>query len=114
MRLNDHLLMEQAYQFILEGKEPPCPCTVGKKCKKPKCPCTKCKKDKNKMMKEEMDVEGPDPLTDEEMQEAMALLNQYKDQTLTDSQVAQAFKELYLKKTQSRPTQDDMYHTSLS
>jgi hypothetical protein len=62
MRLNDHLLMEQAYQFILEGKEPPCPCTVGKKCKKPKCPCTKCKKDKNKMMKEMSDEDMADGL----------------------------------------------------
>jgi hypothetical protein len=60
MRTKDFLMLEAAYQAVLEAKEPPCPCTVGKECKKTKCPCTKCKKDKNKMMKEMSDEDMTD------------------------------------------------------
>jgi hypothetical protein len=115
MRLNDHLLMEQAYQFILEGKEPPCPCTVGKKCKKTKCPCTKCKKDKTKMMKEMSDEpEGGDALSDPQMQEAMAILNQYAQGDISNTEAAKMFKDLYEKGAGQGPTQDDQFYTSLS
>lgn len=63
MRTQDFILLEQAYQTVLEAKQTPCPCTVGKKCKKDECPCSKCKKAKakeEKMMKEmdEMPFEG--------------------------------------------------------
>jgi hypothetical protein len=113
MRTKDQLLLEQAYQNILEGKEAPCPCTVGKKCKKDKCPCTKCKKAKTKMMKEDQDgsVEGLDPLSDPQMQEAMAILQQYAQGDITNTEAAKMFKDLYEKGVQSGPTQDDMYYT---
>jgi hypothetical protein len=65
MRTKDYVAMEQLYQTILEGKETPCPCTVGKKCKKEDCPCPKCKKDK-KMMKETHEEESEEVESEEE------------------------------------------------
>ena len=114
MRTQDYILMEQAYVNILEGKETtPCPCTMNKKCKKDKCPCTKCKKSKAKMMKEEMDAEGPDPLSDPQMQEAMAILNQYAQGDISNTEAAKMFKDLYEKGAGHGPSQDDQYYTKL-
>lgn len=114
MRTKDYILMEQAYTNIMEGKEtPPCPCTVGKKCHKDKCPCTKCKKEKKgKMMKE--NEEGREPLSDPQMQEAMAILNQYAQGDISNTEAANMFKDLYEKGAGQGPTQDDQFYTKLS
>lgn len=114
MRTQDYILMEQAYVNILEGKEtPPCPCTVGKKCKKTKCPCTKCKKDKSKMMKEDNEEGSNDSLSDPQMQEAMAILNQYAQGDISNVEAANMFKDLYEKGAGHSPSQDDQYYTKL-
>lgn len=52
MRTKDFLMLEAAYQAVVEAKQTPCPCTIGKKCKDPECKCKRCKKDKKKMMQE--------------------------------------------------------------
>lgn len=127
MRTKDLILMEQAYQTILEAKkELPCPCTVGKKCKEEKCPCTKCKKSKSKMMKEMSDEDmtdgmlhtpedsgEQDPLDDSQMQDAMSILQQYAQGDITNLEAAKMFKDLYEKGAGHGPSQDDQYYTKL-
>ena len=109
MRTKDFISMEQAYQVILEAKESPCPCTVGKKCKKEDCDCTKCKKDKTV---KEMHEEDPKEkhLSDPKIQKGMSILQQYAQGDISNLEAAQMFKDLYENGSEG-PSQDDLHYT---
>jgi hypothetical protein len=113
MKYKDTVSLQDAYQLIFEGKAP-CPCTVGKHCKNDECDCKVCKKDKQKMMKEGASVEDRDSesLSDPQMQEAMAILQQYAQKDITNLEAAKMFKDLFEKGAGQGPTQDDMYKTT--
>lgn len=102
--------LEEIYQLISEGKEAPCPCTLGKKCTKKDCKCPKCKK----ALKESHGEDSKEKLLgDPQMQEAMAILNQYAQGDITNLEAAKMFKDLYEKGAGHGPTQDDMHHTKV-
>lgn len=52
-----------------------------------------------------------DELSDAQMQEALAILNQYAQGDITNVQAAKMFKDLYEKGAGQGPTQDDLYYT---
>ena len=54
-----------------------------------------------------------DELSDPQMQEALAILNQYAQGDITNVEAAKMFKDLYEKGAGQGPTQDDMYYTKL-
>lgn len=100
--------LEEAYQLVIESKGAPCPCTMGKKCTKKDCECKACKK----ALKESHDEEHKEKLlSDPQMQEAMAILNQYAEGAITSIEAAKMFKDLYEKGAGHGPKQDDMYYT---
>lgn len=119
--------LEEAYQSVLEGKVAPCPCTMGKKCTKKDCNCKACHKSLKESHGEDMpptagaashaganpgvhNTKG-EPLSEPEMQEAMAILNQYAEGAITNVEAAKMFKDLYEKGAGHGPSQDDMYYT---
>jgi hypothetical protein len=106
MNYKDRSYLEDAYQLIFEGKQPPCPCTIGKKCNKKGCDCPKCKK----ALKESQDNDES-LLSDPQMQDALAILNQYTQGDITNTEAAKLFKDLYEKGAGHGPTQDDKYYT---
>jgi hypothetical protein len=104
MKSKIQVQLEDAYQLVCEGKGAPCPCTMGKKCTKKECDCKACKKS----LKES---HGEDHMSDPQMQEAMAILNQYAQGDITNTEAAKMFKDLYEKGAGRGPTQDDMHYT---
>lgn len=110
MNYKDRSYLENAYQLIFEGKGAPCPCTMGKKCTKRNCDCSRCKK----ALKESQDEDSQKSLiSDPQMQEALAILNQYAQGDITNTEAAKMFKDLYEKGAGHGPTQDDMHPTTL-
>jgi hypothetical protein len=97
MNYKDRVLLEQAYQTILEAGMPPAeeeaPQEEGQE-PTPEQP------------------EATDPLDDPQMQEAMAILNQYAQGDINNVEAANMFKDLYQKGAGQGPTQDDMYKTT--
>ena len=113
MDYKDSKTLQDAYQLIFEGKQPPCPCTVGKKCTKKDCPCPKCKKAKALKESHGGEASRGEPLSDPQMQEAMAILNQYAQGDITNLEAAKMIDDLYKKGAGHGPTQDDMYPTKI-
>lgn len=129
MEYKDRQTLQDAYQLIFEGKQPPCPCTMGKKCTKKGCECKAC----CKSLKESQEGGMPptagaasraganpgvnnaqgEPLDDQEMQEAMAILNQYAQGDITNLEAAKMIDDLYKKGAGHGPSQDDMHYTKL-
>lgn len=54
-----------------------------------------------------------DELSDPQMQEALAILNQYAQGDITAVEAAKMFEDLYKKGAGHGPQQDDLYHTKL-
>lgn len=84
----DQTLLEQAYQTIFEGGMPP---TAGAASRAGANPGVH-------------NAQG-EPLNDQEMQEAMAILNQYAQGDITNTEAANMFKDLYQKGVGRGPTQ---------
>lgn len=94
MNYKDRELLEKAYQTICEGGMPP---TAGEASRADTNPGVHNSKG--------------DPLSDPEMQEAMAILNQYAQGDITNVEAAKMFKDLYEKGAGHGPKQDDMHYT---
>lgn len=54
-----------------------------------------------------------DELSDPQMQEALAILNQYAQGDITNVEAVKMFKDLYEKGAGQGPKQDDLYYTKL-
>jgi len=92
MKSKDQTLLEKAYQSITEGGMPP---TAGAASRSGANPGVHNSKG--------------EPISDDEMQEALAILNQYAQGDITNTEAAKMFKDLYEKGVSSGPKQDDMY-----
>ena len=58
--------------------------------------------------------EEDESLSDPVLQKGMAILNQYAQGDITNKEAALMFKDLYEKGVNSGPSQDDMYYTTLN
>jgi len=98
MIFNDQEQLSNIYAGMLtEAKEPPCPCTMGKKCIKKDCQCSKCKDSlkesriqeaKKKPKPDYLDVDG-DGDTKEPMKKAL------KDKQKKGMKESSNFKDLF-------------------
>lgn len=114
MEYKDSKSLQEAYQLIFEGKNPPCPCTMGKKCRKKDCSCPKCVK----ALKESADsnTSGQEPshssmsqatpgVEDPTIQAGMAILQRYASDEIGSLQAAQEFDELYKGTSKTPPVE---------
>jgi len=87
MKSKDQTLLEEAYQSITEGGMPP---TAGAASRSGANPGVHNSKG--------------EPISDDEMQEALAILNQYAQGDITNTEAAKMFKDLYEKGVSSSQT----------
>lgn len=94
LKPTDQALLEQVYQTMCEGGMPPTAGAASHAAANPGVHNSK-----------------GEPLSEPEMQEALAILNQYAQGDITNVEAAKMFKDLYEKGAGHGPKQDDMYYT---
>jgi hypothetical protein len=117
MNYKDRVLLEQAYQTILEAGMPPTAGAASRAGANPGAapqgaaavPQTAAEEP---ISLEPSEAEAADPNDDPQMQEAMAILNQYAQGDINNLEAAKMFKDLFEKGAGQGPTQDDMYKTT--
>jgi len=119
MEYKDSKTLQEAYQLIFEGKKPPCPCTIGKKCMKKECKCPKCVKALKESTDPNASAQGPIEtnmagevpvhtqvgVDDPTIQAGMAILQRYASGEIKSLQAAQEFDELYKGTSQTPPVE---------